>query len=101
ERFTTGLRLLCEALLEEIALLGCLAEIGIVHLGERLWSIVDFRRLAAPGTQHGPVVWKGADIHRRGAGARPTKALHTTGHIGLEAHAGLFTVVANVDPHFE
>src|SRR5215217_9790032 len=80
------------ALLEEIALLGCLAEIGIVHRGERLWGIVNFRRLAAPGTQHGPVVRKGADIHRHGAGARPTKALHTAGHIGLEANAGLFTI---------
>src|SRR5207248_9838809 len=62
---------------------------------------VDFRRLAAPGTQHGSVVREGADIHRCGAGACPTKALHTTGNIGLEANAGLFTIIANIDPHFE
>jgi hypothetical protein len=27
--------------------------------------------------------------------------LHTTGHIRLEAHAGLLTIVANVDPRLE
>jgi hypothetical protein len=50
KRLDKGLRLLCQALLEEITLLSCLAEIGIVHRGERLWGIIDFRRLAAPGT---------------------------------------------------
>src|SRR5262245_35853099 len=99
--FDKVLWLRCRTLQEERTLLGCLTEIRVLHLGESLWCIVDFGRLAAPGAQHGSVVRKLADIHRCRAGAGPTKTLHATRYIGLETDAGLLAIVANVDAHFE
>src|SRR5207253_2181193 len=86
---------------QQVALPGGFAEVDVLDLGQGLRRVRDLRGRAPAKLQQRRVVGKVDEVAGRGAATLAPEAAHAPRHVGGEADAGLFAVVADVDTRVE